>query len=977
MVTEKLIINGVDIPLINGIGTVLNYSIKDIEQPDKRKASFSKTIKLPHSKVTSDLFNFIFEINSDSTFNTRIKTPAIYLINDIAVFKGILQLKKVNKLDNEHYTYDVVLLGELANLFTDIGDGYINDADMLWNNLDHVYQKSEIKNSWDTSYIFNGSSTPFQIGSGYTYPMISYDNDSDKEEWFTVDFKPAIFVKEYIDRMFSAAGFEYNSAFFDSDYFKRLIIPYTGKGFVKRDIDLLDLTSRYDTGLFNSTGTDAITTTTINGVTSTNGGNYDPVRFTNLIQDNNSQYNPATGQYTSSYWGGVYQVALFNIVIDLSSGAAVFCDMTSTFVIEMSFYKNGVIVGQDKAFIKLDNPLSTTGYTTANPAIFEDPDFKTNIYDLSLMPDSALSRFANPNNSVNNYAVTMPAIFANNTTDVLEFKVRGTFIPDTGSTKNFTDSLGVEYDGSATINLLPSSYIYYYPANSFNLQDVVDMFTVIPDKIKKRDFFKSIVEMFNLYVEPDTDNPKKLTIEPRDEFYSSTVADWSGKLDVSKEIQYDTLSGNGYTKYSYAYKSDKDYYNKLYEDTWQTTYGNREIDIIDDFSKKEYKQSIIFSPTPSVGSSINDRVIPSMIGVDKDLQPISTNTNIRILQYTGLIPCNAVWDFKEFTASLSDYQTTYPYCGHFYPDAFNPTEDINFGLPKEIYWDATFNTITVTNNNLYNKYHKKELEEQTDKDSKLVTAWFLLNPTDIYNLDFKVQYFFDNAYFRLQEVKYKPNSYEVSECKFLKLKTGASFTPTTVQILGGDGEIAGEKLPFIADPYIQSDGNLLIEKSGNVVGSNNIVSASVKNYSIQGDGNTITSNSKNITIKGDNNLIESNLENITLINTSNVTVTESNITYINGEIKGTGSVVTITTNTTADEKITTYLCDTSGGTIAISLPDFPTVGKVWNFKKIAINNTLQIRVNAPNSIDGQLVKNITALNNSYTLQFDGSTYKII
>ena len=62
MVTEKLIINGVDIPLINGIATVLNYSIKDIEQPDKRKASFSKTIKLPQSKVTSDLFNFIFEI---------------------------------------------------------------------------------------------------------------------------------------------------------------------------------------------------------------------------------------------------------------------------------------------------------------------------------------------------------------------------------------------------------------------------------------------------------------------------------------------------------------------------------------------------------------------------------------------------------------------------------------------------------------------------------------------------------------------------------------------------------------------------------------------------------------------------------------------------------------------------------------------------------------------------------------------------
>ena len=101
MVTEKLIINGVDVPLVKGLGTVLTYSIKDIEQPDKRKASFSKTINLPSSKKTSELFNFIFEVNSDSTFNPNLKADAIYLIDDIAVFKGIIQLKKVNKLDNE------------------------------------------------------------------------------------------------------------------------------------------------------------------------------------------------------------------------------------------------------------------------------------------------------------------------------------------------------------------------------------------------------------------------------------------------------------------------------------------------------------------------------------------------------------------------------------------------------------------------------------------------------------------------------------------------------------------------------------------------------------------------------------------------------------------------------------------------------------------------------------------------------------
>lgn len=196
MVTEKLIINGVDIPLINGIGTVINYSIKDIEQPDKRKASFSKTIKLPHSKVTSDLFNFIFEINSDSTFNPNLKADAIYLINDIAVFKGIIQLKKVNKLDNEHYTYDVILLGELANIFTEFGDDYVDDLDMNWFELDHDYTILRIAESWATSYQLNGVTVPYVKGNGYTYPMCNYGKDANDFVWLVEDFLDLLLLQK-------------------------------------------------------------------------------------------------------------------------------------------------------------------------------------------------------------------------------------------------------------------------------------------------------------------------------------------------------------------------------------------------------------------------------------------------------------------------------------------------------------------------------------------------------------------------------------------------------------------------------------------------------------------------------------------------------------------------------------------------------------------------------------------------------------
>jgi hypothetical protein len=409
-------------------------------------------------------------------------------------------------------------------------------------------------------------------------------------------------------------------------------------------------------------------------------------------------------------------------------------------------------------------------------------------------------------------------------------------------------------------------------------------------------------------------------------------------------------------------------------------YANREIDIDNDFNSDSYSQNIMFSPTPSVGDIVHDRIIPTIIGVDKDLQPVKTNANIRILYYDGMKSTNQSWNLRIInslgTVLSSVSYTEYPYAG-MWDDPFNPTEDIGFGLPKEIYWDSTFGTITVINNNLYNKYHKKELEEQTDKDSRLVTGWFLLNPTDIYNLDFKKQYFFDNAYFRLQEVKYKPNSYEVSECKFLKLKTAENFSSTTIPLIGGYTEdIADEKMP-VSSYKLMSNNNILSEKSANVKGFNNNINKTSKYIDISGDNNKVSSNCENISIQGNNNIIESNLKNVNLINTSNVTVTESNVTYINGEIKGTGSVVLIDSSITADEKVSTYLCDTSAGSIVISLPDFPTVGKVWNFKKLALNNTVQIRVNSPNSIDGQLILNINALNNAYTLQFNGVNYKII
>ena len=55
-------------------------------------------------------------------------------------------------------------------------------------------------------------------------------------------------------------------------------------------------------------------------------------------------------------------------------------------------------------------------------------------------------------------------------------------------------------------------------------------------------------------------------------------------------------------------------------------------------------------------------------------------------------------------------------------------------------------------NNLFNTFYSSYLAEITDKDSRLVTAKFKLNDTDIFNLDFSKFIYLDGVLYRLSRV---------------------------------------------------------------------------------------------------------------------------------------------------------------------------------------------------------------------------------
>jgi len=221
---EQLFINNVEVPTKGDINPSLTFSIADIAQPDKRKSTYSKTIKIPNSKIANKLFGGLFDVNLvDGSFDTSVKVDMFYLVDGELITEGYAQLESIDITDNNDINYNVILIGNTANLFAKIKGKYLTDLDISeWN---HPLTKEAIEQSWATQILENGVLVPFSLGNGYVYPLIDYGYTTDQITYDVSELSPAIYAKVYWDKIFSDNGYTYTSAFIDSDRFKRAIIP--------------------------------------------------------------------------------------------------------------------------------------------------------------------------------------------------------------------------------------------------------------------------------------------------------------------------------------------------------------------------------------------------------------------------------------------------------------------------------------------------------------------------------------------------------------------------------------------------------------------------------------------------------------------------------------------------------------------------------------------------------------------------------
>lgn len=209
------------------ISALLQFALDDIKDFSSRSTTWSKTIVLPGTQNNNQLFGHIFQIGQanyyDTTlenvgynFNAAKSAECIILQDHVQTFKGILRLLQIN-LYRGKIDYEVSVFGKLSGLNVALSGALIEDLD--FSAYDHVFNDGNIVDSWDNPG-----------GSGYYYPLIDYGTySSNKHDWRIGTFRPALYVKEYIDKMFAAAGFRYESELFETDRFQRLIVPHNAK----------------------------------------------------------------------------------------------------------------------------------------------------------------------------------------------------------------------------------------------------------------------------------------------------------------------------------------------------------------------------------------------------------------------------------------------------------------------------------------------------------------------------------------------------------------------------------------------------------------------------------------------------------------------------------------------------------------------------------------------------------------------------
>jgi hypothetical protein len=720
MITE-IIIEQQRLDLFEDIGAELNYAIDDIKDFSARNTNYSKTINVPGNANNNKVFGHIYNFTSGNikltdedgqdtlpnvgyNFDPTKQANCQIFVNKIQVFKGVLRLLEIT-IQNGVIEYQCAVFGELGGFASAIGNELLEDMDNF-NKYVQQWNKTTVVNSWTASGVASGL--------GIVYPLIDYGNCNDVKDWHLDAFRPAFFVHEIMDSIITNSKYTYTSAFFDTPYFRSLIIPNNKANLEQLTQDLLRVASNtaLDSGSSTGTGGDLVFNVITNLVLFSNTANSS---FTFIAPGTNN----TLGKIKLS--GSVSLSRPGTITIKLYQSASIVYEETYTTYVD---YQQIPIDWLVTTSLDLGDVLSVNAtFSASETYVTLDPDLVLEF----------VSDYAQSDNASLDVVLNMKHL-----------------LPKGIQQKDFFASicrmfnLYVYEDPQKSTHLLIEPYIEFYRrgAGFLKVNDVGELL---------------------LHGEPGDTTGLLLLSDP-----IADSIDWSNKVDYSKEISIKPMSELNARYYDFLYTEDDDYYNEAYNKKYNETYADRKEDTRFQFAEDRSETKIIFSPSILTASSTDTKLRANLFKETNGTAERKDN-NIRIMFFKSVASDSSYHIKRVYPTNGNlpgDALNTYGYAGHL-DDPIEPTVDLNFGAPNEFYFKLTN---PYPSANLYNAWWDEYLAEIINKDSKLLSCYLYLTVQDIHSLDFAQLIYIDGALWRLNKViDFNPSIPKTTKCELLRV----------------------------------------------------------------------------------------------------------------------------------------------------------------------------------------------------------------
>ena len=717
----------------------INYCINDINDISNRNASSSKTITLPETNNNREVFGFISDLNLQiNTFSPNKRAKCYVMLDTIVVLEGWLQLKNIKPNYRTGLTkLECVVYSTQLDFFKAVGESYLQDL-TGFTHMTYTFSAFGITSSWFQSQEQTDIYYPL-IDYGYSYDsnykelstslnLVSIGGDGGSNFVNYYQMPPAVYLKSIIDAIFHSANsdtyvdpstglsasiiYQYDSNFFNSEWFKSLIVPYNN-----------GLFSIKSNKIFDSSDIETL-------INMASSGLY----YLNFYASGlfiTQTFNPDGGYPTSNifvYTGDDNTIQLnFHLITTPEPVSPPSYTQTLTF--NVFYAKKGYVIPPGS-----DNPPGTVIYSKS--WLISSTATIDSLFDLTFS-------------------------IANGDSLIFYFDF------------SFGPSNLKLHDTNFTLNM--TTYNEQLVTVPIQLNSSFTISKTLPSNVKQKDFLNTIFKMFNLYIDYDTNNTNILRIEPRDDYYYFTGTqstfygnpgwnqnnlqrkDWSSKVDINQEVNIQLLAETQNKTIKLSYKQDKDYFNDNYQGSINRIYGDKIIEIDNDFNFGEQVIDVLFGPTVLVNipgsSNFPIANLTKQIDSNSNLPNGRSNTLPKIMVRgfdsngnPGLVNLNPFgpsysqdkWRLGTTNANSITYYS-YPYAGNLndpYILLSNTPElgiDLSFDPALYNYFNIGSNP---TSNTIYNNFYKNQFEEILDNNSKIITAQLYLTPQDIRDFRF-------------------------------------------------------------------------------------------------------------------------------------------------------------------------------------------------------------------------------------------------